>query len=85
MAQVKEYYNARALGANVTSKLTGGHMAGFLAVTSGTLTLVDGGGNTVVNAVAVTAGVYLPIPAMFTPGDQAAVTLAGGASGTLFV
>jgi hypothetical protein len=38
-----------------------------------------------VNAVPVTAGFYTPIPILFQQPAGFFVTLAGGASGTLFV
>lgn len=59
-------------------------MAGFLAKTAGNVTLTGLDGITYIDAVAVTAGQYLPIPGMMqSPGGT--FTLGGGASGTLFV
>lgn len=79
--KVQECYLARNIGANGTFQ-PNSFIAGFLAVTSGTLTLTDNQGNTLIAAVPVTAGVYTPMP-FFTGGVGATVTLAGGASGTL--
>lgn len=78
------HYNMTPMAANASRALTNGKIAGFLPTVAGTLTVKDGGGTTLIAAVPVTAGVYVQIPGCFTPGDQAIVTLAGGAAGTLF-
>ena len=84
MATVQEIYNPVVVGVNTTVKLTQHQLGGFLALTGGTLTVVNQAGVTILNAVPVTAGVYLPIPFSLGPsGDAASVTSAGGASGTL--
>ena len=82
------------IAVNGSVALGGNHIMGFLAVVSGTLSVVvrdgDNGASitavTVVDAVPVTAGSYTPIPgqAPATPGGIT-VTLADGAKGTLFV
>lgn len=77
------HYSPRVIAANTTIRLTNGKIGGFACTVSGTLTIKDGGGNTIVNAIAVTAGQWLPLPFVFTPGDQAVATTAGGAAGTL--
>lgn len=84
MATVQEIYNPVVVGVNTTVKLTQHQTGGFLALTAGTLTIVNQAGVTIVNAVPVTAGVYLPIPfSLGVEGSAATVTTAGGASGTL--
>jgi hypothetical protein len=85
MSVIKERYSLALMAADETRPMTNGHLSGFLAKTSGTISLVDGLGVLQIDAVPVTAGVYLPLPGVFTPGNQAVVTLAGGASGTLFI
>ncbi len=80
----RERYTMRPLGVNASSTIRGYSVAGFLAKTGGTVTLLGLDGITYVDAVAVTAGQYLPIPGMMqSPGGT--FTLGGGASGTLFV
>lgn len=58
-------------------------IGGFLCITSGTLTLVNNAGTTIVNAVPVTAGSYLPMPFALEAGQSGSITLAGGASGVV--
>ncbi len=60
-------------------------LGGFLPKTAGTITVVDKAGTTVVSASPVTAGVWVDIPGYLgVNGIKAVITLAGGASGTLF-
>jgi hypothetical protein len=78
------------MAANATYNVPGHAIGGFLAATSGTITITakEPNGintNTYVNAVPVIAGVYLPIPLEFPTAAGGTVTLASGASGTLFV
>lgn len=83
---IQERYHAAAVGVNSTYKAGSGAatgIAGFLAVTAGTLTATRADGTIVVNALPVSAGVYYPIP--FLMGHEFTVTLAGGASGTIGV
>lgn len=85
---VQERYNALVLGVNGTANVTSTGVAGFLCVTAGTLTLTRtndvGTVITIVSALPVSAGVYVPIP--FLIGSKGGtVTLAGGASGALAV
>lgn len=83
MSDIKERYVPKPIGVN-GNVVCGRFIAGFLAVTSGTLTVTDGYGTVLINAVPVTAGVYTPMP--FVTGDtRTVVQLAGGASGTLGV
>ena len=87
MSQIQERYRPVPMAANATLSLTAtGNIAGFLAITSGTLTVVDSKGVTVINGVAVTAGIYTPMPFLLSGGGlDSTITLAGGASGTLGV
>ena len=87
--EVRERYNPVPMGANSNYEVKGLHIAGFLPTVAGTLTVAGMAADgltavTFVNAVPVTAGVYLKLPCEFTvPGTI--VTLAGGAAGTLFI
>lgn len=83
MAAIQERYNAIPMAVD-SAVSPGSFIAGFLAWTSGTLTLTSATGQTLIDEVPVTAGVYLPLP-FSTGGPTAVVTLAGGASGTLAV
>jgi hypothetical protein len=79
-----EYYSAKPMGLNASLGV-GTHIAGFLAVTAGTLTVTDADGTVLVNALPVAAGgPFIRIPVMFNTSSGGKVTLAGGASGTLF-
>jgi hypothetical protein len=80
----KEHYTAKPMGANASQKC-GVSLAGFLAVTAGTLTVTDADGTVLVNAlpVAVTSG-FVRIPLLANTNQGLTVSLAGGASGTLF-
>lgn len=89
MTAVREQFNPVPMAANAGYQIQGAHMGGFLAKTSGTITITSPSADglstlTLVDAVPVTAGIYTPIPMMF-PYRTAAVQLAGGASGTLMV
>ncbi len=84
MSIERERYTMRPLGANGLSRLTNYGLAGFLATTGGTITVTGDDGVTYINAVPVTAGQYLPLPGMMQ-AQTGVFTLAGGASGTLFV
>lgn len=80
MSAIQERYQPVSIGVNGTARI-GTFLGGFLALTTGTLT-VTANGATLINAVPVTAGSYLPMP--FITGDPAStVTLAGGASGVV--
>lgn len=86
--RVLEYYNMHPMAANASYILTNGRIHGFLPTVTGTLTLTDGNGNVLINAVPVTAGIFLWIPGMWNIQDvkrDATLTLAGGAAGTLFL
>jgi hypothetical protein len=80
---VKEYYSAKPMAANSIQKV-GAAIAGFLPTAAGTLTVTDADTTVLVNAVAVTIGVFVRIPLMFNTSSGGSVSLAGGAAGTLF-
>lgn len=86
---IKEAYQPVLMAANSVLRLpdTVMQVGGFLAKTSGTISITNGDGVTVVDAMAVTAGVYTPIPFRLRGNGVTTVapvvTLAGGASGTL--
>lgn len=87
---VRERFNPVPMAANATYNVPGHAIGGFLAATSGTITITakEPNGintNTYVNAVPVIAGIYTPIPIEFPSTSGGTITLAGGASGTLFV
>lgn len=89
MTAVRERFSPHLMGVDATYEIRGPHMGGFLAKTSGTITITgpsaDGlSTETLVDAHPLTAGIYTPIPMMF-PYRTAVVQLAGGASGTLMV
>lgn len=81
--QIQEHYNGKPMAANASLKCGAG-IAGFLPTVSGTLTATDADGTVLVNAVPVTAGVYVKIPLGFHSSAGGTVSLAGGAAGTLF-
>lgn len=83
MGQVKEHYNPKPMAANATQNC-GASIAGFLPTVAGTLTVTDADGTVLVNAVPLTAGVYVKIPLLFDSSSGGKVVLAGGAAGTLF-
>jgi len=85
MAYVRERYRPQLIGVNGSYVIRAGQMGGFLAKATGTITVVDPNGTTLVDAVPVTAGVFTPIPAIFSTVEGATVTLASNAAGTLFI
>lgn len=80
---VQEKYEAFVCQTGATIFGSSG-LGGFLATASGTLTITTRGGTVKINAVPVTAGIYTPFP-MVVGADGGTITLAGGATGTLFV
>lgn len=89
MTQVRERFTGKPMGVNGQFLGAGLFLGGFLAATSGTITVTgkDSAGTgtvTIVNAVPVTAGFFTPIPLVFESAGFT-VQLAGGASGTLMV
>lgn len=80
----KEHYNATPLAANA-SKPCGVSIAGFLAATAGTLTVTDADNTVLVNAFPITPAMgFVRIPLLSNTSAGMTVSLAGGASGTLF-
>jgi hypothetical protein len=81
---VQEVFQHKRLTASGAILASGGKIGGFLCTTTGTLklTLTDAAGDTVVDTVAVTEGVFLPMPFGFGPTVVVYATLAGGAEGT---
>lgn len=81
-SRVREAYKPVPMAANATLILGAHTLGGFIAKTTGTISITDTNtGTTVVDAVPVTAGVNLPLLMNFDNGCT--VVLAGGASGTL--
>jgi len=84
MAQLKEHYQGKYMPADSTLKI-GVSMAGFLITTAGTITVTDDDGEVIVNAHPVTtAQGFIRIPLFSKTSAGMTVTLAGGASGTIF-
>lgn len=92
-SHVKVRCRGQFLAADTTTFLSGiNGVSGFLATTAGTITVSyqDGSNGTSivtvtpVQAVPVAAGGYTPIPLEFSQ-NGGTITLAGGASGTLFI
>lgn len=85
---MQERYTPMVLGVNSTTVLSQGIQAigGFLAVTAGTITVVNSRGVTVLNAFPVTAGSFVKLPIYLSDGQNGGtITLAGGAGGTLLL
>lgn len=76
-------HNAQIVGVNASVKLTGIAIYGFLPKAAGTITVVDANGTTLVDAVPVTAGVYVHLPINLN-GVGGTFTTASNATGTLF-
>lgn len=89
MQVVNESYSPWPLAASgLVVGAEGGQIGGFLCTTSGTVRLSygsAGAGAEFVAEVAVTAGVFLPMPFSIPPGSYAYATLGGGAEGTFAV
>lgn len=81
MAMVKETFQPRVVGVNTTVTIPTSTLGGFLAKTSGFVTVRNGRGAVLINAVPVTLGVFTPMP--FAVGVDATFQTTGGASGTL--
>ena len=79
-----KHANPIVLGANGSSKFDGGCFCRFACTVSGTLTVTDINGATLLNAIPVTAG-EVPEFYMYVQGRQGTITLAGGAAGTALV
>lgn len=85
MSNVRETFAPHVMGVNATAERGGSSMGGFLAKTSGFITITGKSGSLAVDTVPVTAGVYTPIPISFQQSMGFTVVLSGNASGTLFV
>lgn len=88
MAAVSERYVPHLMAANSTFNIPQGKDAigGFLCTATGVLdAYLDDGVTKFINALAVTAGIYYPIPAYVGPAGQAKVVLSSSAAGTIFV
>lgn len=83
--QIQELYKPTPMAANSSYNIPDSvqAIACFLCVTSGTITVVDQAGVTIINAMPVTAGVYHPMPFYLGSGISGTVTTAGGASGVV--
>lgn len=85
---VQESYRPLALAASgAVIGQSGGAIGGFLCTTTGDLKLsygAAGAGETIVDTVPVTAGVFLPMPFIFPPGVTVYATLTA-AKGTFAV
>ena len=80
---IQEQYTPQPMAAN-SSFVTGSQrIGGFICTTAGTLTVTTEAG-TVINALPVTAGAYVPLP-IFLGTSGGTITLAGGAAGTLLI
>jgi hypothetical protein len=82
----KERYTPFPVGVNATITLRGDSLGGFLATTTGTITVVriseDNVSSNIVTSHPVTAGVYVPLP-FYLGRNGGTFTTAGGASGTV--
>ena len=92
MSIVREGFKPYSIGTNGTLVTSSAYLGGFLAKTTGTITITILVGNhtglstvTILDAIPVTAGIYTPIPAYFVPVQNGCtITLGAGAAGTLF-
>lgn len=82
---VRERFRPQPMAADSNFIIRGPNVGGFLATVAGTLTLTDADGTVLINAVPVSAGIWTPIPFVFSSSQGATVQLAGGAAGTLGV
>lgn len=77
---ITERYTALPVGVNSTVTFTGTSVGGFLAITSGTVTVKNFAGTSIIASFPVTAGVYHPMP-FYIDKNGGTITTAGGASG----
>lgn len=87
--QTRRSFNPVPMGAGTSYVVKGNHISGFLPTVDGTLSVTgfDSSGLnvvTLVNAVPVTAGIYVEIPLQFPTGAGGTVALTT-AAGTLFI
>ena len=85
MTAVRERYRPQPIALNGSYQVRGGQIGGFLAKTAGTISLTAFDGTLLIDAVPVSAGIYLPLPFLLPTSDGGSVVLAGGASGTLAI
>lgn len=90
MGHVRESFTPHPMDADTTLTVPAQAIGGFLAKTSGAISVAMKDANfadvIVVDEIPVTAGIYTPLPFNTTSGtNEIVVTLSGGASGTLAV
>lgn len=74
------------VGVDATVAFDGMGTDGFIAVTSGTITVTTRNGLAIITNLPVTAGQAVPLPFSFPDSSQGGtITTAGGASGVLCV
>lgn len=76
---IKESYSPVVLPANTATRLTGDRIGGFFCTASGTLTIVDSKGRTILNGFAVTAGNQYLFNFYIGVGGGTATTASSGA------
>lgn len=86
---IQERYQPIVVGANSTVTIHSNQVGGFLCTASGTITLVAAASDgkpqtTLLNAFAVTAGVYYPLP-FFLGAQGGTFTTASSGAGLLGV
>jgi len=89
MSIITERYNPLVVAADSTEVINGNAIGGFLCTASGTVTVTANAGDgkdayTVINALAVTAGVYYPMP-FYLSKNGGTVTTASSGAGVLGV
>lgn len=88
VTQVRERYSPVPVAVNTAVTITSNSTGGFMCSTSGTITLVsaaaDGKVQTTLLVLAVTAGVYYPLP-FYIGKEGGTFTTSGGAAGLLGV
>lgn len=83
-AFVQERYHSIICAVNAPTSFTSNGVGGFIAVTTGFIAIATSAGVSLLPTVAVTAGVYLPIP-MYVSVNGGVITTSGGASGVLLI
>lgn len=85
MSTIKERYAPKVVAANSTVTIDNSNVGGFICTTGGTITLTrESPSDTLINAMAVTAGTYYPLP-IYLGHNGGSFTTAGGAVGLLLV
>ena len=89
VTQVRERYSPVPVAVNTAVTITSNAIGGFACTVSGTITLVANAADgkpqtTLLSAMPVTAGVYLPLP-FYLGKEGGTFTTAGGAAGLLGV